>query len=216
MTTMKNYYRIMLGRKSIHAQECYDGEFIGVGYTIDQDLTNKLPERWQDFNQQFRPVWLEKFPEKSKVAAGLACGFLHTVCKGIKEGDIVLCPNGKGSYWIGEVIEPYSYHPDEILPHRRKVRWYPKSIDRSEMSQKLQNSTGSIGTVSNITKYTEEIEQLLAGNSPDILIVTDYTVEDPSVFALEKHLEEFLVHNWSHTALVPDSAIYEYDGELVG
>jgi restriction system protein len=82
------------------------------------------------------------------------------------------------------------------------------------MTQALQNSTGSIGTVSNITKYATEIEQLLAGNTPLKLIATDETVEDPSVFALEKHLEDFLVQNWSHTILSPKYYIFEDEEEL--
>jgi len=216
MTISKNYYRIMLGRKSVHAEACHQGQFIGADFGIKEDLTNKLPENWRDFNKEFRPVYLKNRPDKSKVAAGLACGALHTVGKGIKKDDIVLCPNGSGSYLVGEVIGDYSYHPDEILPHRRKVQWYPKTIDRSDMSQALQNSTGSIGTISNITKYSEEIEQLLSGNTPTTLVANDESVEDPSVFALEKHLEDFLVKNWSHTVLGQDYDIFEDEGEFVG
>ena len=86
---MKSYYRVMAGRKSIHAENCFQEGFIGVDYGIDVDLTDRLPERWQDFNKEFRPVYLEKYPGKTKIAAGLACGFIHTVSKGIKTGDIV-------------------------------------------------------------------------------------------------------------------------------
>jgi restriction system protein len=216
MTISKSYYRIMLGRKSKHADTCYQGQFIGADYGIDEDLTGKLPENWREFNKAFIPVFMAKNPDKSKVSAGLACGMLHTVAKGMVKGDIVLCPNGSGSYWVGEVVSDYSYHAGEILPHRRQVQWYPKAIDRGEMSKALQNSTGSIGTVCNITKHTQEIEQLLAGNAPSTLVATDEAVEDPSIFALEKHLEDFLVHNWSHTALGQTHDIFEEDGDLVG
>jgi restriction system protein len=36
------------------------------------------------------------------------------------------------------------------------------------------------------------------------------------VFALEKHLEDFLVQNWKQTELGKNYDIYEEDGELVG
>ena len=216
MTVSRSYYRIMLGRKSVHADECHEGQFIGGDWGMDFDLTGKLPENWRDFNKAFSPIFLERNPDKSKVAAGLACGMLHTICKGIKNGDIVLCPTGAGAYWVGEVIEDYHYAPGGALPHRRKVQWYPKTIDRSEMSQGLQNSAGSIGTVSNISKHGAEIESLLAGNAPPQLISTDELVEDPSVFALEKHLEDFLVSNWAQTELGRDYDIVEDEGELVG
>jgi len=41
MNIPRSYYRIMLGRKSIHAEECLKGGFIGADYGIDDDLTNK-------------------------------------------------------------------------------------------------------------------------------------------------------------------------------
>ena len=95
MTSMKNYYRVMLGRKSMYAEECYQGQFIGTHFGIDTDLTGKLPEDWREFNRQFIPYYLEKHPDKSKITAGLACGAVHTVSKGIPKGGIVLCPNGR-------------------------------------------------------------------------------------------------------------------------
>lgn len=213
---MKSYYRVMLGRKSAHAKECFAGGFIGAGFGIDRDLSDDLPESWKDFNQKFRSVWLENNPGKSKVAAGMACGSLHTVCKGIREGDIVLCPDGLGAYRLGEVSESYSYRPGAILPHRRSVRWLAETIQREDMSVALRNSTGATGTVSNVTKYTEEIEQLMGGKIVPPLIATDKTVEDPTVFALEMHLEDFLVTNWQSTALGQNYDIYEEDGEPVG
>ena len=70
--------------------------------------------------------------------------------------------------------------------------------------------------MSDISKYAEEIERLIAGNSPPTLISTDQTVEDPAIFALEKQLEDFLVQNWKQTELGKNYDIYEEDGELVG
>ncbi len=216
MSAPRSYYRIMLGQKSAFAAECYEGSWFGGDWGIEPDLTYELPDNWRDFNAKFIPVFLEANPEKSKVAAGLACGMLHTICKGIQKGDIVLCPDGAGSYWVGEVIGDYYYVPDGMLRHRRKVQWFPNSIARADMSEALQRSTGSIGTVSNITKHAEEIERFLAGHVPPTLISTDELVEDPSVFALEKHLEDFLVQNWASTELGKSYNIFEDEGEPVG
>jgi restriction system protein len=213
---MKSYYRIMLGPKSIYAQECYRGNFIGADFDMDFDLTNELPDNWREFNKKFIPVWMNKFPTKSKISAGLSCGALWTVSKGINKGDIVLCPNGLGGYYVGEVMDNYSYRPGNILPHRRTIRWHSSVIERSSMSDTLRNSTGSIGTVSQITKYSEEIETLITGKLPPVIISTDNTIEDPSEFALEKHLEDFLVKNWKQTELGKQYDIYEEEGELAG
>jgi len=213
---MKGYYRVMLGRKSVHADECFAGNFIGVNFDITEDLTGKLPDEWRAFNQKFIPVFLATHPDKSKIAAGLACGFLWTVCKGIKKDDIVLCPDGSGAYRVGEVSGDYIYQPGGVLPHRRPVHWLAQTIDRANMSEALRNSTGAIGTVSNITGHQEEIEKLLGGVRPPTLISTDETVEDPAAFALETHLEDFLVQNWTHTELGKEYDIYEEEGERVG
>jgi restriction system protein len=216
MTISRTYHRIMLGSKSIFANECFEGDFVGCDWNLGLDLSGKLPDNWREFNKQFIPVFLNNNPSKSKIAAGLACGMLHTICKGIKIGDIIISPNGSGSYYVGEVTGNYHYVKNSNLPHRRSIQWHPKTIDRSEMSQALQNSAGSIGTVSNISKYKDEIEGLLAGNAPAQLIATDDQVEDPAVFALEKHLEDFLVKNWAQTELGRKYDIVENDGELVG
>lgn len=213
---MKSYYRIMLGRGSIHAEEAYKGNFIGADFGLNIDLNNKLPDNWREFNREFIPKYLEGHPEKSRIAAGLACGFLHTITKGIQHGDIVLSPNGHGSYHVGEIATDYKYSKGSVLPHRRGVRWFSRKIERSEMSQALQNATGAIGTVSTITQYADELEKLIAGDRPPSIVATDESIEDPSVFALEKHLEDFLVQNWHQTELGKKYDIYEEEGELVG
>ncbi len=198
----------MLGKKSMYADECLKGNFIGADFGISFDLSGKLSDNWKQFNQEFIPIYLKNHPEKNKISAGLACGSLWTVAKGIQIGDIVLCPNGSGSYLVGEVTGDYVHNPG-ILPHRRAVRWFSKTISKTELSQSLQNSAGSIGTVSTITKYAEEIELLITGNAAPTLISTDETVEDATVFALEKHLEDFLVANWAQTELGKNYDIYE-------
>jgi len=213
---MKNYYRIMLGKKSVYANEAHKGNFIGAGWLEDINLTNKLFDNWREFNKKFIPIYLKKHSDKTKVSAGLACGMLYTITKGILVDDVVLCPDGQGNYLIGEVTGGYEYCKGTELPHRRGVRWHVKTISRIEMSESLRNSAGSIGTVSNISKYAEEIESLISGSRPATIISTDETIEDPSAFALEKHLEDFLVENWSHTELGKHYDIYEEDGEKIG
>jgi restriction system protein len=204
----------MLGAKNAFATEAHAGSFIGADYDIGGDLTDKLPDNWREFNKEYIPKWLKTNEGKSKVAAGLACGMLWTITKGLIPGDIVLSPDGNGNYLVGEIEGVYYYAPGQILQHRRRVRWI-KSIAKSETSQELQNSAGSIGTVSNLTKYADELSALI-DTSNIRKTLNDESIEDPSVFALEKHLEDFLVHNWRHTELGKKYDIYEVDGEVIG
>jgi restriction system protein len=214
---MKAYYRVMLGKKSAFAAECFAGGYIGAGFNIEQDLSKQLPEEWRAFNKQFIPVYLAAHPGKSKITAGLACGALWTIAKGIKAGDIVLCPDGDGSYRVGEVMGGYYYAAGSTLPHRRKVKWLDIMIARVAMSEALRNSTGSIGTISNVSVHGGEIETFLNTAPPPLAIISaDPTIEDPSAFAMEQHLEAFLVLNWDQTEFAKAFSIFEEEGEKVG
>lgn len=210
------YYRVMLGRKSMYAKDCLAGGFIGADFGIQLDLNNELTDDLKLFNQKFIPIYLKNRPEKTKGSAGLSCGALWTISKGINVNDIVLCPNGEGAYLVGEVSHAYQYYPGEILPHRRRVKWLQQTIQRSQMSQALQNSTGSIGTVCDISKYSDELKRLLGDATKPSIISTDPIIEDPHTFALEAHLEDFLVQNWMQTDLGSKYNIYEEDGETAG
>ena len=209
---MPKYYRLMLGKGSMYAEQCFAENFIGADYGIKQDLTNELPDEWRDFNAAFIPVYRDAMPEKSKIAAGLACCMLWTVCKGMKNGDIVLCHDGSGSYRIAEIAGNYVYAPAQILPHRRAVRWQHQSIDRSEMSDALRSSCGCSAAVCKISSYQDEIVRLLGDSEPPV----DENNENTLAFAMERHLEEFLVANWEQTELGQNYDIYEEDGDCIG
>jgi restriction system protein len=214
---MKNYYRVMLGPQSRHSQECFDGGYIAAGFVFGIDLSQRLIEDAWQFRQEFIPIQLEQFPDKSKASAAANVGALWRICKGFQLGDVVLCPDGKGSYRAGEITGDYIYDPNSPLPHHRPVKWLDVLIPRAAMSEALRNSTGSIGTVSEISQYRDEIQQFLGTESPPIIqIKGDPEVEDPVAFAMEKHLAAFLVANWNSTPLSKEFDIFQEDGEIVG
>lgn len=154
--------RLMLGRGGMYADDCLQGGYIGVDFDIHRDLTGELDvANWKEFNKKMIPEVLSIYPDKSPTSAGLACGNLYTACKGLNDGDIVICPNGKGYYYVGRIVGGYYYVADVALPHRRPVQWFNTTIKRSDMSQGLQNSSGAIQTCCDITKYIAEVVQLL-------------------------------------------------------
>lgn len=212
---MKRYYRIMLGAKSVHAKDCREGGFIYAHFGIETDLSKELTDDFKHFTSKWRPYLVEK-EGKSPVAAGLRCGALWTICKGISQGDTILSPDGIGNYYVGQITGDYYFVSDPELPHRRPIVWLPGTIKRSDMSQALQNSTGSIGTSSEITQYSEEIESLIGGKKLPTLVSNDNTIEDPVAFALEIHLELFLIKNWAKTEFGKNYKIFEDEGEIVG
>lgn len=206
----------MLGRKSDLAETCRSEGFIGTDFEIHEDLTGQLPDDWREFNE----LWIEKLlpSRKNRISAGLAAGSLWVVSKGIRPGDIVLCPTTTpGELQAGEVVGEYEYVKNGPLQHRRRVHWYQVTIRRESLSSDLRGGLGYAGTVCNLDRYGDEILRVL-GQQPAAspLQSTDPLIEDPAAFALEKHLEDFLVENWAQTEIGKSYEIFTEDGEIVG
>lgn len=213
---MRRYFRIRLGRQGVLSKDCFANGYVGVDFTLREDFAGKLPDDWRDFNRSWIGTYLQQNPGKTKVAAGLACGSLWTVAKDIQIGDLVLCPDERNNLHIGEVCGPYRYVADSIIPHQRTVNWLPHIIDRSEMSDSLRKSIDGAQTVIRVSSYGAEIDSFIYPSSAAQIAAIDPSIEDPATFAMERHLEDFIVHNWSQTPLGKQFDIYQEDGEFVG
>lgn len=162
---MKQYNRVMLGEHGMYIKDCLEQNYIGANFIGDIDLNTSPFNQEEVWRREMIAKYLEYHPDKSVPTARNCIGFLWTICFGLKCGDIVLASNGNGGYHVGEIDSDYYYNPGSELPHRRSVIWKNIVVPRRSMSQKLQNSTGSIGTCCNITKYSEEIECLISGST---------------------------------------------------
>lgn len=162
---MKQYNRIMLGEGSKYIKDCLENNYIGANFLKGTDLSEISNLDENAWKQKLISEYLKAKPDKSIGTARTSIGFLWTICYGLKTGDMVLASNGEGGYCVAEIIGNYYYTQGKDLPHRRAVKWLNVVIPRRSMSQKLQNSTGSIGTCCNITKYADELEQLIAGGA---------------------------------------------------
>ena len=212
----KRFYKVMLGKKSDLAERCRAEGFIGTDFDVNEDLTNQLPDNLREFNQK----WIDRLLpiKQSKISAGLAAGQLWVVSKGIKQGDIFLSPTSTpGELIAGEVIGDYEFVKEGPLPHRRRVRWFTGVIQREGLSQELRGGLGFAGTVCTLDPYGQEILHVL-GQQPILSPIqsNDPLIEDASAFALEKHLEDFLVANWAQTELGKTHDIFTEEGETVG
>ena len=208
------FYKIQLGRKHIHFQECYENKYVGLNYNAKFDLSDNLNDSWDNFREKFRPKLQEINPKMSKIAAGLTTSALHIISNALKVGDYVLCPDGLGNYVVGQITSDYKYLPDNPVMHCREVEWLSHHIVRSEMSKELQNSSGSVQTLTDLTIYSSEIKQLI-GETKQIITPDKEDVEDVSMFHLEAHLEDFLIANWENTELAKEYEIFN-DEEVSG
>jgi restriction system protein len=230
---MQYFLRVRLGEQGKYAQECFDSGTAGLDFSLPIDLTGKFTQEWRDFNKQFIPIYLKHNPEKTKVAAGLACAMLWTFCYGLQNGDIVISPYGNGKYRIGKIVGSYYYRAGQHLPHQRKVNWIEDVFGKEDFSYELLKSMRGPGTTAVVTKYGKEIENLIKGKKTNLIDKLntflssesnnsmaanddEEVVEDITNFALEKHLEDFLITNWSSTELAKKYKIFEDEGEKRG
>jgi len=88
-----------------------------------------------------------------------------------------------------------------------------ETAPRAAVDQPQSSPVHRNGATPSLSAYQEEIERLIGGRTRQAIVSTDPEVEDPIAFALEKHLEEFLVVNWDKTDFGRTHDIYEEDGE---
>ena len=210
----KKISRLRTGRNQEWFKPFYEGNFIGASFGLEMDLSNDLFDNWREFNKKFIDYIIKIHPDKSRVGAGLNCGVIWTLAKGLTKDAIVLCPDKEGNFIACKIVSDY-YYSEKEPHHRRKVEWLSPPILKTEISQTLKSSLQAQNTLIDISKHSEEVESFLFESS-NKLTTSDPTIIEPSEFVLEKHLEDFLVKNWSKTKLGKTYDIYVEDGDIVG
>lgn len=213
---MTKYFKCALGPGGSFFAQASAESWVGTGWLDSVDLTGKFPDNWRDFNKEFIPIAIEQFGMTSRVSAGLACGQTWTLGFGLSRNDLIVSPNGQGQYQIGRITGDYYYEAGSSLSHRRPVDWVTGLIDKSALSDGLRRSLATPGTVTRLEEHGPEIELFLGQSSRPEIVLGNPGLDSPSSFALEKHLEEFLVSNWAKTEIGKNYDIYEEGGVLIG
>jgi len=201
---MPRYYKFMLGEKSKYAEECYEGNFIGVWYEIEEDLTQVLTGT----KEVFKEIYIPKLNEKNR--GETSCLQLWKFCNELKIGDIVVCPDNDpyNSFFVGEIISGYYYKMDkykneEIQPHRRQVKWCDKKIYKNDMSEELKTTLKCPVTIVNLTRYSKEIESLLQRNANTVS--NDYQAKShEEISPKEKYTE--IIKKYPHP-IIPEMLV---------
>lgn len=213
---MTKYFKCALGPGGSFFAQALAESWVGTGWLDSVDLTGKFPDNWRDFNKEFIPIAMEQFGMTSRVSAGLACGQTWTLGFGLSRNDLIVSPNGQGQYQIGRITGDYFYEAGSPLAHRRPVDWVTGLIDKSALSDGLRRSLATQGTVTRLEEHGAEIELFLGQSIRPEVVLGNPNLDSPSSFALEKHLEEFLVSNWTKTEIGKNYDIYEEGGVLIG
>jgi restriction system protein len=214
---MTTAWVVRQGRGGQFADEMIQAGYLGVDFIGDYDIRPHLGGGAEVFRGAMNSVYQGMYPDKTKVAAGLAMGNLWAASEGIAEGDLVLAPKPDRTYKYGIVTGGYEYHPGTELPHRRPVDW-KGSISKDDMSPTLASTAGVPMTVFQLEAHAAELTTLtqLADPGQPVVQVISAEVQEQLAFQMEKQLEDFLVHNWASTSLGREYDIYTEDGQLVG
>ena len=210
--TTKNYWRIRAGGDNSGAEEFYKDEKIMIGFGFTKDFTKNIPETWQEFRDINNNL-------DTKDEGWFPFYILHRFIKKIQVNDIIITPINKEECIVGEIISE-AYFGESIVAfaeykgHCRKVKWLNNRIKTEDMSKQLASSIYGRGTMHSVTKYHEEIDNLIAIKTNEIL--QDETIEDQNIFALEKHLEDFMIANWNNTDFGKNYEIYSEGEEFIG
>ena len=211
-THPQKFLRVMLGPSNSQAHECMSNGYAGVDFGVHNDFTETFVENWRDFNAVYIPKYLDLFPTKNRIAAGLASGQLWVFSYYPKTGDAIISPIGDGNFRVGVFAGDYYFVPGQPLPHRRIINWLDVVISPSEVSDELARALRARVAVSDLSNFDSELQSLIYKGRPQPV---PGTAEQPS-FAMERYLEQFLIDNWSLTEIGKNYDIYQEDGISVG
>ena len=97
------------------------------------------------------------------------------------------------------------------------VRILPRSLkDKKEGFTRTLFLWGLSEIVSKELDVLKVIISFIKGEEKNVIISNDTSIQNASEFALERHLEDFLVKNLGKTILGQKYDIYSIDGEIVG
>ena len=207
------FYQVRLGRANAHVEFALKEGFVGVDYGYKEDASKYLKTTWDESRRDLVSTIPKFRPDIEKRSAGLACGAIWSLGRGMQDGATVLTPVGNGVYAYGSVTGDYFYVDGDVLPHRRKITWAAQRLDIKQFSDELRRVLNLPLSIIDLSEYSDEIRNLTSGK----LVSRDPEIQNPTAFALESVLEEFLVSNWGSTALSKKYKILrDENNELVG
>ena len=124
------------------------------------------PVKCQD-KDELTAMYRQAHPDQSSQVVGANVGTLWLFLQ-MAAGDYVITPCSD-SQWLyyGRVADvPYYYAPNDpdgcYIPHRRAVSWHRRRINRSEFSEKAQNTLKSTQKTAFRFKHSGEFFEIAA------------------------------------------------------
>lgn len=165
-----------------------DKGYIALGWKDMGDMTyvNKTRESYYDrYNQVF--------PGNKKMSVSSSAGQIFRFVNEVQIGDYVVFPSKfDRKVNIGIIESDYFYDKTEReYPHKRKVNWILKEVDRSKYSQAARYEFGSFLSFFKISKYANEHEAIIAGKN--FIESFDQDDDSMSIEAIEDSTKDYII-----------------------
>lgn len=136
---------------------------VAIGWPSIGDLSGKSREELKNL--------LKEDPYNlSGLMLGNAYATIDIFVNQMKEGDLVLCPDGADIYFgvisSGYFLNPAADHEDGF-PHQRSVVW-KNNMARKDLSKELRSALKVHRTTANLTHHYNEIDALCNGRAVPI------------------------------------------------
>ena len=170
-----------------YTQHFIKGGYVAIGWMDNSDLSN-IKSR-----DELYPLYRKEHPEdKSNVVIGQQVGQFARFLLEIKPGDYVITPAQNTEFIYYGIVDDHGYYYSDVsdgcpYPHRKKVKWNKKPIQRSLFSVPFQNTIRSSLTVFKINHKKNFFTTI---GKPELIPESDRKIEyDYYTSILEKILE---------------------------
>lgn len=169
-----------------------ENNYIALGWKDmgDMSLIEKTREAYYErYNQVF--------PGNKKMSVSNSAGQIYRFVNEAQIGDYVVFPTKfDRKVNIGIIESDYYFDNNEReYPHKRKVKWIIKEVDRNKYSQAAKYEFGSFLSFFKIKKYVNEHEAIINGKS----FVESFDQDDDSmsIEAIEDNTKDYILRELS-------------------
>lgn len=169
-----------------------DNGYIAIGWKDMGDMSY-IDKTREAYYERYNQV----FPGNKKMSVSNSAGQIFRFVNEAQVGDYVVFPSKfDRKVNIGIIESDYYFDGSEReYPHKRKVNWILKEVDRSKYSQAARYEFGSFLSFFKIKKYTNEHEAIIAGKN----FVDSFEQDDESmsIEAIEDSTKDYILKELS-------------------
>jgi len=162
MSTQRRFWMVRAGFKNALANDVEKHNAVAIGWPELGDLS-----RFNTFDD-LRTAYRMLYPNDNAQRISVMATQLYRFAQEINIDDYVITSAITSvaplkTFLVGEIEGEYQHDPTKFsaeYPHTRKVKWLGE-VQRDKLTRGAQRSLGSILTVFNVDKHSEDILRLL-------------------------------------------------------